>query len=232
MAKKEAFNKLKFEEASNNLNNYFNGQSTNQELSLKPLPKNKITANLYTNGGDFVYSSTAGLLAGTDYKGPFHVFNGRPFPGKDSNDWRVNYFGTNKEIIIPKPPEVRDRFGFDRGNKFLNAIDKINRAVGFGTAAFNWATQNINSANRIQDKSPNNKPIKRGEARSGVHAFITKTNESPQKISEVNLPEVSIYQNDPLYKVEIIDFSSPDLQVQIDNAEKNIPGIKGFIEIS
>jgi hypothetical protein len=51
------------------------------------------------------------------------------------------------------------------------------------------------------------------------------------KDEESNKNTITSLQRDPLYKITAINFSIPDLQQQIEDGDKIIPGLKTFVNL-
>lgn len=215
-------------------------------------PKNKIKENRFTQGGDFVYANTE--QQGLPYFGFYYIGNdGLPYPGKDFLDNIKNYKNVKLDL---KPVDQLDIFGFKRtSQKIQNILNKTANTVGWATNAYFFAKNNLDTAKQISAEVRNKKIIKRvsegDDAIVGVHYYARKNPQTPipqsnptdlnpvaiqwlkehsiKEVDESNYEELS--QN-PIYVTVSIDYSSLELFKQVEEAEKQIPGIKVFLGIS
>lgn len=183
-------------------------------------PLNQIQSGIPAKDGEFVYADS-----GLPYSGKYHIQNGVAYAGEDPS---VN------EVPVPldQVPE----------NQFASLISTI----GYATAAYQMAKQNVELIKQTAEKILPNKPIQAESAslkpREGKYAFAQKTNDPDKVIKQFNLEEKSVkatlgnavlvtLRKDPLYKIVDIDFSSPDAQQQIEEGDKTIPGLKTFVSL-
>lgn len=184
------------------------------------VPKSLITESIPAKEGEFVYADS-----GLPYSGKYHIISG------------VAYAGDNQSSFDPPVPldQLPD-------NQFATLMS----TVGYATAAYAMAKQNIELIKQTSEKIFPNTPIqKSGESqaqREGKYAFAQKTNDPDKVIKQFNLQEKSVkatlnnavlttLRKDPLYKIVDIDFSSLDIQQQIEEGDKIIPGLKTFVNL-
>jgi hypothetical protein len=177
-------------------------------------PKNQIQKSITAKEGEFVYTDS-----GLPFSGKYHIING------------VAYAGEN-EKSFPQPVPL------DEISTKINPFSSIITSVGLGTAAYNMVKQNINTAKNLVEKYIPSKPKQSNEIkiRSGVYYFFQKSNDPNNIIKEIKDEEsnksiIVSLQRDPLYKIITIDFSIPNLQQQIEEGEKTIPGLKTFVNL-
>ena len=94
------------------------------------------------------------------------------------------------------------------------------------------------TAKNLVEKYIPSKPKQSNEVqlRSGIYYFAKKSNDPNNIIKEIkdeepNKTTITSLQRDPLYKITAINFSVPDLQQQIEEGEKIIPGLKTFVNL-
>lgn len=193
-------------------------------------PKNQVKANLYTQGGEFVIKSS-----GVDYIGPYYLINNKAYAGKDPFTSQTT---TIKETPFSIPTIIKvEPIELDVNPNLLppgadtNLLASIGNAVGFFTQAYNFAKSNIAVANDIKDKIFPSKSIKSSVARTGFHYFIQQINDPSKIIKEVDINTFNNLQKDPIYRRVSIDFSAENTEQQIEDGEKQIPGLKTFLEL-
>jgi hypothetical protein len=180
-------------------------------------PKNQVKAKLFTNGGEFIYKSS-----GLDYTGYYHTINNKAYAGP---------------IALPDVPQIE----LDVNPNILpigadtNTLNAVGNAVGFFTQAYNFAKSNIAIADNIKDKIFLSKSLKKTSdslvPRTGMHYFVQQINDPAKIIKEIDVNTYNSLQKDPIYKTVQINFSSLDADKQIKDGEKQIPGLKSFLEL-
>jgi len=194
-------------------------------------PINKIKRNLYTEGGELFYLN--GELAGTDYVGYYYLADGNVYPGKNEIERKGNPTISSIELDFIPPPET-DKFGFSRQSRIKNILRDINDGIGYATRAYIFASNKINQARNISTEVKNRKIIRRAsegtEAITGIHYYAKKINSNV--INEISSEDFTNLEQNPIYVLVSIDFSSFELSKQVEEAERKIPGIKIFLGIS
>lgn len=173
-------------------------------------PKNRIRTGEYTHGNEYVIASS-----GVEYTGYYHVKNGIAYAGKDETIYQ-------QPILLELAP--------------VNFMAEIGSTAGFFTDAYNFAISNLETAKIIADKVFPSTPIQQSVSssmsdKSGIHNYVQRINENI--IKEINSDDSTLIklQKDPTYKVVSINFSSMDVEQQITEAEKTIPGIRTFVNL-
>jgi len=185
-------------------------------MSLR-YPKNQVKTKLFTNGGEFIYKSS-----GLDYIGYYHTINNKAYAGP---------------ISLPDVPQIE----LDVNPNILpigadtNILNAMGNAVGFFTQAYNFAKSNLDTANNIKDKVFPSKSLKNTSdsliPRTGIHYFVQQINDPNKVIKETDMNGFNSLQKDPIYKTVSISFSALDVDKQIEDGEKQIPGLKSFLEL-
>jgi len=170
-------------------------------------PKNRIKTGKYTHGGEYVIASS-----GTEYKGYYYVENGVAYAGKDSTVYPT------KTLLELTP---------------VNFMADIASTTGFFTDAYNFAKSNLETAKTIADKVFPPKPIQQssGVPKTGTHNYIQKNNEAIIREIDSMDPMFSNFIKDPTYKIVSINFDLRDIDQQITEGEKQIPGLKTFVNL-
>jgi hypothetical protein len=178
-------------------------------------PKNQIKSDLYTSGGELIIASS-----GVDYIGYYHVINNQAFAGKKQGEFAT-------EIILDVAPEL-----VPAGTQ-SNFLSDIGNTVGFFTDAYAFAKSNLEAAKSIADKYIPSKSLKTNTLREGIHYFSQNKLDADKIIKEILSSDVSLssLQKDPTYIIVQIDFSSPDVDKQIEEGNKQIPGLKTFVNL-
>lgn len=178
-------------------------------------PKNQVKAKLYTQGGEFIYKST-----GLDYTGYYHTINNKAYAGP---------------ISLPNVPSIE----LDVNPNLLpagadtNILHAVGNAAGFFTQAYAFAKSNLETAGIIKEKPITSVSVQSSSntTRTGPHYFIQQINDPNKVIKEVNLTTFNSLQKDPIYKTVLINFSSSDVDKQIEDGDKIIPGLKTFVNL-
>jgi hypothetical protein len=176
-------------------------------------PLNQIQSGIVAKDGEFVYASD-----GLPYSGKYYIQNGVAYAGENLS---IN------EVPIPldQTPD----------NQFATLIS----TVGYATAAYAMAKQNIELIKQTSEKLIPTKPVQKQstslEPRTGMCSFTQKSNDPNKVIKQFNSSNdsllLSALKKDPLYKVVDIDFSALNIQQQLAEAEKTIPGITTFVNL-
>jgi len=171
------------------------------------IPKNRVKTGKYTHGNEYVIASS-----GLEYKGYYYEENGVAYAGKDSTVYSV-------KILLELAP--------------VNFMADISSTTGFFTDAYNFAKSNLETAKTIAEKVFPAKPVQQSSnnPKTGTHNNIQKNNETIIREIDQADPMLSQFQKDPTYKVVSINFSSMDVEQQITDAEKQIPGIRTFVNL-
>jgi hypothetical protein len=190
-------------------------------VKRKPyIPKSQLLENLTAGNGEFIIAQS-----GVPYSGKYYIVSGRAYVGA-------------------KPGEVDPPVPLDKPD--LNLLAEINALVGNYLGAKNWAKSRLERIKSLrQDITDTVKslsaPVQTQDEgsipRSGISYFVQKTNDPNKVIKEYKKSDVSTtnviatLNNNPLYKVVIIDFSAADADKQIEDGDKIIPGLKIFINL-
>jgi hypothetical protein len=182
-------------------------------------PKNQILKNIIAQPNEYVY-----VNSGLPFSGYYHIISGRAFAGGDENVYP-------QQVPLEKPQN--------------NALNRIISSVGLGTAAYNLASRNKETARNlapitlnphiVQTDVPQNFPefdIKTApNFKSGVNYYFQKSNDPNHIIKKISYEEAYHLVKDPINKVVSIDFSAENVNEQLINAEKIIPGITIFANL-
>lgn len=172
-------------------------------------PKNRIRTGKYTHGNEYVIASS-----GVEYAGYYYVKNGIAYAGKDETTYQ-------QPILLELAP--------------MNFMADMINTTGFFTDAYNFAKSNLETAKIIADKVFPSSPVQQSISssmpiKSGIYNYTQRINENI--IKEIkDKSALDKLQKDPTYKVVSINFSSTDVEQQITEAEKQIPGIRTFVNL-
>jgi hypothetical protein len=175
------------------------------------VPKNQIIEGLEAQEGEFVTAND-----GLPYSGKYHIISGIAYAGE-------------KQDSYPTPiplDQLED-----------NSLSGIAAIAGYATAAYAMAKSNIDMAKQTAEKVfPKATIESSGSPRKGKSFFTQKTNDPNKVIKEIKSSKlsemiVSQLKKDPLYKVVEVDFDSVDKDKQIEEGEKQIPGLKTFVNL-
>ncbi len=185
------------------------------------IPKNQILTNIQAQKTEFVYADS-----GLPFSGYYHIINGKAFAGGDENVFPI-------PIPLEKPQD--------------NTLSKVITSVGLGTAAYNLARRNLNTAHNLAPKSihPHIVQITSGnnsnsqsddiksiiEFKEEVNYYLQKSNDPNRFIKKISFNEATQLIKDPINKVVTINFASENLDEQLAAAEKIIPGITVFVNL-
>jgi hypothetical protein len=173
-------------------------------------PKNRIRTGKYTSGNEYVIASS-----GVEYTGYYYVKNGIVYAGKDETTYQ-------QPILLELAP--------------INFMADVINTTGFFTDAYNFAISNLETAKTIANKVFPSVTVQQSVSSSmpiklGIRNYVQRINENI--IKEINSDDSTLakLQKDPTYKVISINFSSTDVEQQITEAEKTIPGIRTFVNL-
>lgn len=184
------------------------------------IPESQLLKDLTAADGELIYAES-----GLPYSGKYYIKLGRAYAGIEPGQF-------NPEVPLDKPD--------------LNLAAEINALVGTYLGAKNWAESRLARIKALkQDITDTVKSLSapvqtQGEGsspRSGISYFSQKTNDPNKIIKEYKKSDVSTtntiaaLNSNPLYKVVIIDFSAADVDQQIENGDKIIPGLKTFVNL-
>ena len=171
------------------------------------VPKNRVKTGKHTEGNEYVIASS-----GVEYKGYYYEENGIAYAGKDSTIYQT-------KILLELAP--------------VNFMADIALTTGFFTDAYNFAKSNLETAKTIADKVFPSKPIQQSSdnPKFGTHNYIQKNNENIIKEIDSSDPMFPKFKKDPTYQVVSINFNSMDIEQQIEEGEKIIPGLKTFVNL-
>ena len=171
------------------------------------VPKNRVKTGKHTDGNEYVIASS-----GIEYKGYYYEENGVAYAGKDSTVYQT-------KILLELAP--------------VNFMADIALTTGFFTDAYNFAKSNLETAKTIANKVFPSKPIQQSSdnPKFGTHNYIQKNNETI--IKEIDSSDLMFpkFKKDPTYKVVSINFNSMDVEQQIEEGDKIIPGLKTFVNL-
>jgi hypothetical protein len=165
------------------------------------IPQNQISFK-YTSGGEYTIKSTNAV-----YQGHYYELNSKFYAGKE--------FKENAPELIKITPETTNSLLSRIGTALYGAISKVNINSSSPTS-FIYTPSNEKQENQT------------------IRYFTKKVNVTPYLIKEVNKETFEQFSSDPLYQTISIAFTaSPGyaygVPEEIDEAEKQMPGIKAFI---
>jgi hypothetical protein len=170
------------------------------------IPKNQIITNQQAVFNEFVY-----VDSGLAFSGSYHIINGKTYAGANEKTYA-------QPVLIERPQS--------------NALANVINNVGLGSAAYNLALRNKTTARNLSSISLHphivrmNSPLK-----IGVSYYFQKLNDSNHIIKKISYEEGYHLAKDPNNKVILIDFSADNLDEQLTQAEKIIPGITTFVNL-
>ena len=168
-------------------------------------PKSQIQENLMTKGNEFVFPSS-----GVPYRGEYHIIQGQAYAGANPSTYPTSIaLGKSSDSIMVHV----------MGN------------VGFASAGYELAQQNIETAKGLYDEYKPQQIVQSSTRKSGIHNYLQKSNDVNKIIKEISSTDVYQYRLDPINKIVTIDFDKDDFQQQLTNAEKIIPGITTFVNL-
>jgi hypothetical protein len=185
------------------------------------VPQSQLLENLTAADGELIYAET-----GLPYSGKYHIVSGKAYAGAQF----MKEF--NPAVPLDKPD--------------LNLLAEINALVGTYLGAKSWAESRLARIKALKQDVKDavnsfSAPVQtQGEGsspRSGISYFSQKTNDPNKVIKEYRKSDVSTtntisaLNSNPLYKVVIINFDASDLDKQIEDGDKIIPGLKTFVSL-
>jgi len=171
-------------------------------------PKNQILKNIKSQTNEFVY-----VDSGLPFSGYYHIISGRAFAGGDENTYP-------QPVPLEKPQD--------------NVLSNVINTVGLGSAAYNLASRNKETARNLAPKSVNPHIVQistKYDIKSGVSYYFQKSNDPNYIIKKISSDEAIQLAQDPINKIISIDFSGEDLDGQLRIAEKTILGITTFVNL-
>ena len=177
-------------------------------------PLNQTQSGLVAKNGEFVTAND-----GLPYSGKYYIQNGAAYAGNDPLEYLV-------PIPLDQVPE----------NQFATLIS----TVGYATAAYTMAKQNFEMIKQTTEKIISSNPLQKLSTslkpRTGKSTFTQKLNDPNNIIKEIkndssNSELILSLKKDPLYKLVEIDFNLTNLQQQIEEGDKIIPGLKTFVNL-
>jgi hypothetical protein len=178
-------------------------------MAINYIPRSQIVENKKAQIGEWVYKKT-----GIPFLGKYHLVKGKPFAD-------ATFSPTKKQKPLEKTTESK--------------LFKILTTSGPNSPAYLMAIGNPGGIGTLVSVAVVAAPIIKGVisdsgGNSGVKIFVQKTNVDPKTIKEVkeNSPDHQAAQQSPFYKIVTLDLSK-NLDPQLVEAEKIIPGIKIFL---
>jgi hypothetical protein len=170
------------------------------------IPKNQIITNQQAVFNEFVY-----VDSGLAFSGSYHIISGK------------TYAGANERVYAQPVPIERPQ---------NNALANVININGLGSAAYNLSLRNKETTRNLAPKQINphiiriNSPLK-----IGISYYFQKSNDPNYIIKKISHDEATQLSKDPINKVVSIDFSAENLDIQLESAEKIIPGIAAFVNL-
>lgn len=184
------------------------------------IPKSQVLQDLTAADGELIYTES-----GLPYSGKYHIVSGKAYAG-------AKFMENNPAIPLDKPD--------------LNLIAEINALVGTYLGAKSWAESRLARIKALKQDITDtvnsfSKPVQKQDEgtppREGVSYFVQKTTDPNKIIKEYAKSDIKTtniiasLNNDPLYNVVIINFSASDIDKQIEDGDKIIPGLKTFVNL-
>lgn len=180
-------------------------------MAVNYIPRSQIVENKKAKIGEWVYKKT-----GIPFVGKYHLIKGKPFAG-------AIFSPTKPQQPLEKTTESK--------------LFKILTTSGPNSPAYLMAIGNPGGIGTLVGVAAVGIPIIKGVfpesdsmPQTGSRIFIQKSNVEPKTIKEVkeNSPEYNAASSNPFYKIVKLDMSK-DLNPQIEEGEKLIPGLKIFL---
>ena len=165
------------------------------------IPKNIIVESKYTIGNEYILLSSY-----QRYQGYYYEMNGKYFAGKEFDQNAPEL----QKIISPKS----------------NSLLKIASGFLFGKLS----GININQKNTPTSViyQATQEDYNRGYS---IRYFYKKINITPIIIKETNKENYDLLINDPLYQVVSIKWDGVRFNTNLEEAEKQMPGLKAFLGV-
>lgn len=183
-------------------------------MGLK-IPQNQIVKSQYTSGGEYMFISTQ-----KGYQGYYYELNGKLFAGKEfnaNNPEITKIQSSNYNKLLGKASTYA--YGKISGTKIINNI--VNSLP-------NSNSPNLTDVVDASSGNMNDTLISLNTLPEKTKFYCSKTNVSPIIIKEIDEQNYTNLQKDPLYKTTYVGNYNNKFQ-SIDEAEKQLPGIKTFI---
>jgi hypothetical protein len=179
-------------------------------MAINYIPRSQIIENKKAKIGEWVYKKT-----GIPFLGKYHLIKGKPFAGAIYQPAKISQ-------LLEKTTESK--------------LFKILTTSGPNSPAYLMAIGNPGGIGTLAGIAAVGIPIIKGvfdegdAEEVGFRVFIQKSNAEPKIIKEVkdNSPDYTAAVSNPLYRIVKLDMSK-DLNPQIEEAEKIIPGLKIFL---
>jgi hypothetical protein len=178
-------------------------------MSIRYIPKSQIIENKKSKFGEWVFKKS-----GIPYLGKYHLIKGQPFAG-------ATFDPTKEQRPLQKLNESK--------------LYKIILSSGLNSPAYLMALGNPGILNTLAPTIISSIPIMSNissdsDDGGSIRVFVSKINQNPRIIKEVieNSPDHQAAIQNPFYKIVKIDFSE-DVDIQVEAAEKEMPGIKTFL---
>jgi len=175
------------------------------------IPRSQIVENKNAKIGEWVFKKT-----GIPFLGKYHLVKGKPFAG-------AIFSPTKQSQPLEKTTESK--------------LFKILTTSGPNSPAYLMAIGNPGGIGTLVSVAVAAAPIVKGvfadsdsKPTSGFRIFVQKSNVEPKTIKEVkeNSLEYTAASASPFFKMVKLDLSK-DLDPQIEEGEKSIPGLKTFL---
>jgi len=145
------------------------------------------------------------------FSGSYHIISGKTYAGANEKTY-------TQPVPIEKP----------QNNTLANVIS----TTGLGSAAYNLALRNKNTAYNLSFTSVNPHIVRTNSSlKTGINYYFQKSNDPNYIIKKVSYEEAHQLAKDPINKIVSIDFSLENLNEQLINAEKIILGITIFANL-
>jgi hypothetical protein len=172
------------------------------------VPKSQILKNIKAQTNEFVFADS-----GLPFSGYYHIISGRAFAGGD-------------EKVYPQPVPLEKPSN--------NVLTGMINSVGLGTAAYNLASRNKETARNLAPKQINPHIVQtttKYQVKSGISYYFQKSNDPNYIIKKISRDEAIQLARDPINKIVTIDFSAENLDEQLQIAENSISGITMFVNL-
>ena len=192
-------------------------------MATEYIPEGQIIRDLTAKEGELVYAQN-----GLPYTGKYHIIRGRAFAGKDNTVYKV-----------PVPLDQPD----------VNALAEIMKLYGTAMGTYNFFKSRLealkglknefvdNANNVVNTFSPPVSSVSvktEGEgstSKTGTHYYLQLTNTSNKTIKEISQIGYNLHKSVPTSKTVSINFDSPNVEKQIEDGDKIIPGLKTFVNL-